>query len=90
MYKNTEREEANAKCYRIFCNNVKAELRKRDLAYKQIAPEIDMSVGVFSQKIARSGNGNFSLHEIIGIARFLDMSLDELVGFERQNNRRFK
>ena len=67
--------------YLSFLKNLKAELKFRRIGYKRIAPDIGMSLGSFTNKMATCGPNlhKFSFFEATKIADYLGVSIYDLI-----------
>ena len=63
--------------YVMLCQNIKDELKRKKMVYRQAAPLIGMSMGLFCNKI--SGHGFFNTWEICKIAKVLNIPVIDLM-----------
>ena len=67
--------------YLSFLKNLKTELKFRSIGYKRIAPDVGMSLGNFSYKMATFGPNlhKFTFFEAMKIADYLNVSIYDLI-----------
>lgn len=73
--------EGEEEFYMQFKKNLKEELKFRGIGYKRIAPDIGMSLGSFTNKMATCGPNlhKFTFFEATKIADYLGVSIYDLI-----------
>ena len=72
--------------YRLFNNNLKDILDDKGFTYKEIAPVLGMSKGVFANKI-NNCNGKFTLYEVCKMTDFLKVSVSKVINYDKSTSR---
>ena len=65
------------KFYALLCQNIKEELKRKGLRFREVAPALGMSLSHFCNKI--TGHGTFSVFEVCKLAKWLEIPVIDLM-----------
>ena len=78
------RRKQNSSCIKTFCENLNLLAREKGISQKEICEATDISQATFSRMM--HGNRNPSLDTVYKIAKYFDVSIDELVGIKAEKS----
>lgn len=78
------RTKQNSSCIKTFCENLNLLAREKGISQKEICEATDISQATFSKMM--HGNRNPSLDTVYKIAKYFDVSIDELVGIKAEKS----
>ena len=70
-------KENNEKTYRFFCQNVKTVLKERQIVYKEICENLEISEYNFCNKL-NNRKTKFNLWQMIQLSKYLGISIEDL------------
>lgn len=63
--------------YALLCQNIKEELKRKGMVYREASIAVGMSLSHFGNKI--TGHGTFSVFEVCKLAKWLEIPVIDLV-----------
>ena len=78
------RTKQNSSCIKTFCENLNLLAMEKGISQKEICEATDISQATFSKMM--HGNRNPSLDTVYKIAKYFDVSIDELVGIKAEKS----
>lgn len=78
------RTKVNSSCIKTFCENLLLLTREKGVTQKEVCKSTGISQATFSKMI--DGSRNPSLDTVYKIAKYFDVSIDELVGINAEKS----